>query len=178
MRQNSCWVTAFPFLSLQHCTIVQTPAGWYCIYPAHVWHKWQQIQKNHVRTKKKINLRGLCFRTDSVLLRSLHLLAGDPLHSASSPRCRWCMFSKVPLPLGTVLEPNALLLLLLLQQLPLVATMTWLWKTFWLCPLLTWKGPEAPFLSTIDLALSMAAATLAERSLASVRETKRKSPSR
>lgn len=40
------------------------------------------------QNEKKINLRGLCFRTDSVLLRSLHLLAGDPLHSASSPRCR------------------------------------------------------------------------------------------
>lgn len=107
------------------------------------------------------NLRGLLRRTDSVLLRSLHLLAGEPLHSASSPRCRWCMLSNVP-PFDTALEPSALPL----QQLPLVATATWPWTPLWFCPLLTWKAPEAPFFSIIDLALSMAAASLAQPSLA------------
>lgn len=112
-------------------------------------------ESSHLRTD--CHLRGLFRLIDSVRLRSLHLLAGEPLHSASSPRCRWCMLSNV-LPLfGPGLEPNALPL----QQPPLAATTMGLWNPLWLCPLLTWKGPDAPFLSIIDLALSMAAASLA-----------------
>lgn len=112
--------------------------------PAHTPKTWIPHQAG-------CHLRGLFRFTDSVLLRILHLLAGDPLHSASSPRCRWCTPSNAP-PLGPLLEPNA-------PPLPLAVTA--MWKPFWVCPLLTWKGPDAPFLSTIDLALSMTAASLA-----------------
>lgn len=117
------------------------------------------IKQSHVHTFTTVaywHSRGLCRLTDSVLRRSLHLLAGEPLHSASSPRCSRCMPSNGPL-FGPVLAPNALPL----QQLPLAATETWPWNPLWFCPLLTWKGPVAPFLSIIDLALSMAEASLA-----------------
>lgn len=110
----------------------------------------------NIASKKEcyLSLRGLFRFTDSVLLlRSRHLFAGDPLHSLSSPRCRWCMLLSKMLPLlePPVLRPNALLL----QQLPLAATATW--NPLW--PLLTWKGPDVPFLSASDLAFSMTAAS-------------------
>lgn len=65
-------------------------------------------------------LRGLLRRMDSVLRRSRHLLAGEPLHSTSSSRWRCGMFSNVLL-FDPLFKPNALLL----QQLPLAATATW-----------------------------------------------------
>lgn len=101
------------------------------------------------------NLRGLFRFTDSVLLRNRLLFAGDPLQSFSSPRCKWCISKLLLLLLlpGPVLRPSALLV----EQLPLAATTTRPFNPLGLCTLLTWKGPDAPFLSANDFALSMAA---------------------
>lgn len=152
--------------------VVATPAGWVALGtpPSPPITSAKYVRKcayftTIVYRMRAWHLRGLLRLTDSVLLRSLHLLAGDPLHSASSPPpprwwwwwCRCCTLSNAlppPTPLqqlpGPVLElpppPQQQQL-----QLPPFATCP-------LIPLLTWKVPDSPFLSTIDSALSMAAA--------------------
>lgn len=123
-------------------------------------HRFKKTKQNILTSAKKCvspyntgwHLRGLLRRTDSVLRRILHLLAGEPLHSTSSPRCIWCCtLSNGPLQFRqyALLPPP----LLLLQQLPFAVTATW--NPRWLWPLLRWKGPDAPFLSMRDLALSI-----------------------
>lgn len=89
-------------VSLQHdmVVVVHNPADESCtaegISRYFIQHNSKQ---NHVSSLATVaierifpqtgwNLRGLLRRTDSVLLRRLHLLAGEPLHSASSPRSR------------------------------------------------------------------------------------------
>lgn len=98
------------------------------------------------------HLRGLFRLSDSALLRTLDLFAGEPLHSASwsSWWCKLWKFSRETL-LTVSLKLHALL------QLPFATT--WLWNPLWLCPFAR-KGPEDPFLSIIDLALSMAAGSI------------------